>query len=166
MRARRVERVAPWKALALEPAAGRALPFGLGRQPRGHGDPARKPRTVGGRIFESDERHRMAIASFGRRAVRPEIRRRERSEIEFESAGHHERQRANSRRPMACLADELRVLRVGDRRDADRKVVDIRPVRRTLILFAVLSAHDKFARSDVRHLRQRLVSHLLWIECT
>ena len=30
MRAPGVERVAPWKALALDSAAGRALPFGLG----------------------------------------------------------------------------------------------------------------------------------------
>ncbi len=67
---------------------------------------------------------------------------------------------------MAGLADKLRVLRIGDRRDADRKVVDVGPVRRTLILFAILGAHDEFARSDARHLRQRFVSHLLWVECT
>src|SRR5688572_1307798 len=166
MRARGVERVAPWKALALEAAAGRALPFGLGGQPRWLGDLAREPGTVGGCIFKSDERHRITIASFGRRAVGPEIRRRKRSEIGFESAGDHERQGANRRRPMAGLADKLCVLRVGDRRDADRKVVDEGSVQRTLVLFAVLGAHDEFARSDTRHLRQRFVSHLLWVECT
>ena len=67
---------------------------------------------------------------------------------------------------MTGLADELRVLRVGDRIDADRKVVDVGPVKRTLVLFAVLGAHDEFARSDSRHLQQRFVSHLLWVECT
>ena len=67
---------------------------------------------------------------------------------------------------MAGLADELRILGVGDRVDADREVVDVRTVRRTFVLFAVFGAHDEFARSDSRHLQQRFVSHLMWVECT
>ena len=67
---------------------------------------------------------------------------------------------------MAGLADELRVFGVGDGIDADREIVDVGAVKRTLILFAVVGAHDELARGDSRHLQQRFVSHLLWVECT
>jgi hypothetical protein len=67
---------------------------------------------------------------------------------------------------MAGLADKLRVLGVGDRTGADGEVVEVGPVHRTLVLFAVVGAHDELAGSDARDLQQRLVSHLLWVECT
>ena len=67
---------------------------------------------------------------------------------------------------MTGLTDELRVLGVGDRIDADRELVDVRAVKRTFVLFAVFGAHDELASSDSRHLQQRFVSHLLWVECT
>jgi hypothetical protein len=67
---------------------------------------------------------------------------------------------------MSGLAYELRVLAIGDRTRTDGEVVDVRLVRRTLILLAVLGAHDEFASGNSRHLQQRVVSHLLWVECT
>ena len=76
--------------------------------------------------LEADERHRMAIAAFGRSAVVPEIRGGQRPEIGLERARNHQRQRANGGRRMAGLADELRVFGVGDRIDADREIVDVR----------------------------------------
>ncbi len=67
---------------------------------------------------------------------------------------------------MTGFMDELRILGICDRVDAHRKVVDVRPVKRTFVLFAVFGAHDEFASSDSRHLQQQFVSHLMWVECT
>ena len=49
---------------------------------------------------------------------------------------------------------ELRVFGVGDGVRPDAELVDIRPVARTLILVALLVAHDEFARGDSRDLQQ------------
>src|SRR5687768_2417151 len=62
MRARRIERVAPREALALESAARRAFPLRFGWQSYGFTGPGREPRAVGGGVFVSNERHRMTIA--------------------------------------------------------------------------------------------------------
>ena len=55
---------------------------------------------------------------------------------------------------MSGVAHELRVFGVGDGVRPDAKLIDIRPVGRTLILVAVLIAHHEFARGDSGDLRQ------------
>jgi hypothetical protein len=67
---------------------------------------------------------------------------------------------------MAGIVDEFRVLGVRDRKRANREVVYVRTVKRTLVVFAVFGAHDEFASGDSRHLQPQFVSHLLWVECT
>ena len=73
MRARGVERIAPRKALSFEAPARGPLPLGFCGQSHGLAGLLGKPRAIASRIVETHERHRMAFASFGRRAVLPEI---------------------------------------------------------------------------------------------
>ena len=67
---------------------------------------------------------------------------------------------------MAGLADKLRVLGVGDRERSDEEIIDVDAMNRALVFLAVVGAHGEFPRGDPRHLQQRFVSHLLWVECS
>jgi hypothetical protein len=62
---------------------------------------------------------------------------------------------------MAGVADKFRIIRVRDRTNPYRKVVDVGSVDGPLIRFTVVGAHQELTGSDSRHARQRLVSHLL-----
>ena len=164
MRALGVERVAPGKALSFEAPARGPLPLGLGGQSHGLARLLGKPRAKASRVVETHERHGMALAPFGRRAVVPEVSSRDRAEIGFVRT-RYQRQRANGRRQVAGLADKLGILGVGDRALSDREIVNVDAMNGPLVLVAVVGAHDEFARGDPRHLQQRFVSHLLWVEC-
>jgi hypothetical protein len=118
------------------------------------------------RVFIADEGDGMAVTSFGRRAVAPEVRRRERAEFLFERTRDHRRQRAHRGRVMSCLAHEPRVLGIGDGVNAEVEVIDVRPMRRTFVVLTVFGPHDELARGDPSHRQQCFVSHFLRVECT
>ena len=59
---------------------------------------------------------------------------------------------------MSGFLHEARVFRVGDGMRADMELVEIRAMSRTLILLAILGAHQEFARRNPRDVEQ--VNHL------
>ncbi len=61
---------------------------------------------------------------------------------------HDERQLVDRRRAMPGLAREARVLRIRDRLHAQREVVDMDAMERTLVLLGVLGAHQELTGRD------------------
>jgi hypothetical protein len=60
---------------------------------------------------------------------------------------------------MVRLADETGVLLLSDRMHGHEKIVDVHPMRRALIVVAVLGSHQEVPGRDQRELREQVSRH-------
>ena len=104
------------------------------------------------------------IAALGRRVpLIPDVgsaRLAERA-LAIGAAGLHDQgQLVDRRRSVPGVADEPRVLGVGDRLNAQEEVVQVDPVGGTFVLFRILGAHEEFAGGDQREFGREVARHV------